>query len=118
MHEGEKLKRLLESKRYQKTTFGEKAGGVSKQAVNKWVKEPRFSDFVWTKVKIGLIALGLNPFEIRPEDRDPGPSEDLTKLVERWPREQLTALRRILASDDASKDRLIAYLDGALRPFP
>lgn len=117
MHEGERLKRLLEAKRYEKKTFGD-AAGVTKQAVGKWIKDERFSDVTWPKIVRGLHALHLSPSDIRPEEREALPKEDLTKLVEAWPKDQLIVLRRIISSDDASKDRLLAYIDGALRPVP
>lgn len=117
MGEGEKLRRLLEIKRYEQLDLA-KATGVTKTAVGKWIKESVFSNRVWPKIRDGLLKIGLNPADIRAGAQDQEASEDLTKLVERWPREQLTVLRRIVVSDDVSKSRLLAYLDGALRPFP
>lgn len=117
MGEGEKLKKLLKIKRYEQVDLA-KVIGVTKTAVGKWTKEAVFSDRVWPKVRDGLLKLGLNPADIRAGAQDQEASEDLTKLVERWPREQLTVLRRIIVSDDVSKGRLLAYLEGALRPFP
>lgn len=115
MGEGEKLKKLLEIKRYDQVNLA-KALGVTKTAVGKWTKETRFSDRVWPKVREGLIALGLNPADVRAGAQDQEASEDLTKLVERWSRDQLSVLRRILMSDEVSKSRLLAYIEGALRP--
>jgi transcriptional regulator with XRE-family HTH domain len=116
MHEGEKLKQLLKVKRYEQVDLAKEAG-VTKAAVGKWMTEKRFSDRVWPKVRDALQKLGLNPGDVRVGQQDQEASEDLTKLVERWPREQLTVIRRILTSDEVSKSRLIAYIDGALRPY-
>jgi len=116
MGEGEKLKQLLAVKRYEQVDLA-KALGVTKNAVGKWTKEQRFSDRVWPKIRDGLIKLGLNPGDIRTSPQDQEASEDLTRLVERWSRDQLTVVRRIITSDEVSKSRLLAYIDGALRPY-
>lgn len=117
MGDGEKLRQLLDIKRYEQTDLAREAG-VSKAAVGKWMKEKKFSDRKWPKIRDGLLKLGLNPSDIRVSPHDQEASEDLTKLVERMSRDQLTVIKRILTSDEVSKSRLLAYIDGALRPFP
>lgn len=116
MGEGEKLKQLLKVKRYDQVDLAN-AADVTKAAVGKWMKERTFSDRVWPKIRDALLKLGLNPADIRMGQQDMQATEDLTKLVERWTRDQLTVVRRILTSDEVSKSRLLAYIDGALRPF-
>lgn len=116
MTEGEKLKQLLKMKRYDQKQLAD-AAGVTKAAVGKWMKEHHFSERMWPRVRDGLNALGLNPADVRSDPRDQAATEDLSKLVERWPREQLVTLRRIITSDDLSKSRLLSYIDGALRPY-
>lgn len=114
MKEGERLRRLLEAKRYEQAELAEKAG-VSKTAVGKWLRVGRFSDRTWKKLKPGLIKLGLKPHDVRPGEREAGPQEDLTLLVDTWTHEQLLAVKRILVSDDDSKEHLMSYIKGAVR---
>jgi transcriptional regulator with XRE-family HTH domain len=119
MSEGDRLRRLLEAKRYEQTDLAA-AVGVTKAAVGKWLKEKeRFSDRVWDKVRAGLLALNLNPGDIRSEESSqPKYSEDLTKLVEAWPRAHLLILKRILESDDTSRAILLAFIHGSTRQIP
>lgn len=116
--EGEKLRKLLEAKRYEQTELAE-AVGVTKAAVGKWLRLKRFSPKVWDKICVGLEALHLSPGDIRPQEGDGKEyGEDLTKLVENWPRVQLSVLKRILESGDTSRAVLLAYINGSLREFP
>lgn len=115
IHEGERLRNLLESNRYEKKELAD-AAGVTKQAVQQWVKLDKFTPRIWQRVRVGLIALRLNPDHVRPAGgATTGPAEDLTRLVENWTRVQLSVLKRILEADDAARRVLLAYINGALR---
>lgn len=115
IHEGQRLEQLLDANRYEKKEFAD-AIGVTKQAVQQWIKRAKFSDAIWAKILVGLTALRLNSAEIRPiSSIDNRPLEDLTRLVNNWPRVQLSVIKRILESDDTSRRVLLAYVNGALR---
>lgn len=115
IHEGKRLEQLLQANRYEKKQLAD-AAGVTKQAVQLWVKRPQFPPAVWAKVVTGLEVLRLSPLEIRPEKVTlETPFEDLTRLVDNWPRVQLSVLKRILESSDTARRLLLAYVNGALR---
>lgn len=115
-HEGERLRRLLDSTRYEKKQLAD-AIGVTKQSVQQWVKQSKFSPAIWEKLQTGLMALGLDPAAIRPTGAvvSSVTIEDLTRLVESWSSVQLSVLKRILESDETSRRVLLAYVYGALR---
>ena len=64
------------------------------------------------RIAAGLVLLDIDPREIRTDVALI--HEDLCTLVQGWPRKQLSALRRILRSDLASRAQLLAYITGAL----
>lgn len=113
--EGERLRRLLAATRYEQKQLAD-AIGVTKAAVGQWVKMEVFSKRIWERLQTGLEALGLDPNEIRSgATTTKQPTEDLTRLVESWSRAHLSTLKRILESDDTSREILLAYVNGSLR---
>jgi len=117
VHEGEKLKKILDSTRRSQAELA-KAAGVTRAAVYRWVNTERFPLRMWATISTGMTRLGLNPNEIRPADGSPLVIEDLTVLVKGWTREQLIVLKRILeAPHPHSRQNLLSYIYGALQHF-
>lgn len=116
MHEGERLKEVIESTPGCNQSQLARAAGVNRAAVNHWTKMPKFTRKLWTNIRAALVKVGINPALIRADDEPiEDIEEDLLPLVEAWPDEYLATLRRILDANESSRDRILAFLIGALR---
>lgn len=115
LHHGDALLRYLEKSHYSQADLA-RAAGITRAGVGVWCDAERFSPAVWRGIVAGLLQLGLAPegvFKPVPAARH------LTSQLEGWSPAQLEALARILkaaAKDAHTRDVLLAYLDGALRP--
>lgn len=113
MHEGERLKEVLDRKGLTQADFG-RLCGVSRSAVWKYYRAKSMDRRMWAKVRNGLLAAGIDPANIRPEE-PAVEEEDLVPRVEHWPDEQLLTLRMILTSTAEARKDLVKWLNGALR---
>jgi DNA-binding XRE family transcriptional regulator len=116
MHEGQRLKEVIESTPGCSQSQLARAAGVNRTAVNHWTKMPKFTRKLWANIRLALVKIGVNPSAIRADDEPINEvDENLLPLVESWPDEYLMALRRILDAKESSRDRILAFLTGALR---
>lgn len=113
MHEGKKLRELLADRGVSQSALAAKAG-VERAAVNRWLGMEEFNRSVWQKARKALAELGLDPSDIRRDDRT-GPREHFIPELEKWDESQLHMLKRIMLSSQESQKEVLVYLTGALR---
>lgn len=95
------------------------ACGVEWSGAKKYVAAATIKPGAWTTCKKGLEKLGIDPDLVKPS-RPTSPTlttmatEDLKPMVSDLNRGQMERLRKILQSDEASRARLIDYIDGFL----
>lgn len=117
-HEGSTILKLL-AERGKSVKDLAVACGVEWSGAKKYVAAAVIKPGAWTTCKKGLEKLGIDPDLVKPP-RPTGPTlttmatEDLKPLVSDFNRGQMERLRKILQSDDASRSRLIDYIDGFL----
>ena len=117
--DGQKLRELLGKERRSQAELAE-AAGVTRTAVQRWLKTPHFSDKMWNRIEPALRRLRMDPREIRPAggQATKGATQDLKQLVQDWSDENLATMRKVLRADEPSRERLLDYIDGALRKIP
>jgi hypothetical protein len=117
-HEGAILKKLLKERGKTVRDLAV-ACGVEWTAAKKYVAASTIGPGAWETCRKGMEKLGIDPDLVKPP-RPPGTmltamaTEDLKPLVADFNRGQMERLRKILQSDDASRSRLIDYIDGFL----
>ena len=117
-HEGQKLRRALEEAGRNATALSG-ACEVSSSAVTKYFNTESFGGHAWNTVCKGLARLGISPAKIREGAiemyRERAiPARDLRPLISGFSSKQLAALKEILESDAASRERLFWVLDDRL----
>jgi hypothetical protein len=82
-------------------------------SITKHMNSAAFDDRMWRSVRRGLVALGINPALIRPEDEasrhDTSAVRDLSPLAAAFNDQQLANVKEILLADNASREALIVY---------
>ncbi len=112
-HEGEKVRWELD-RIGKKPADLARACGVSRTAVDHYMKAAKIGKHSWTTLRAGLVKLGIDPFKIKADDVIVESDEDLRPYVQGFSREELENIKRVLEADQAARERLLYYLDGVL----
>lgn len=115
-HEGERIKQLLMAIGKTPADLA-RASGVSRTAVDRYLKAPEIKKIAWLTVRKGLVKLHIEPRKVKPDDQVESEVElDLRPLIHDFSRDQLERLKTILEADIGPRERLAYFVDGALHP--
>jgi hypothetical protein len=117
MHEGQKLKKILEERGYNVSALAE-ACGVKWPAAKKYIDAETIGGNAWLTCSAGLKRLGIDPALLRPGTVTMHRARDLRPLIGDFSRRQLEALKQILEADAEARDRLLWILDDRLSRHP
>jgi transcriptional regulator with XRE-family HTH domain len=93
-----------------------RACGVTRTAVDRYLKAETIGDVAWRTVRLALIKLGIDPKKVRPTDVDVEEQEqDLQPLVHDFTLSQLERLKKILKADEGPQKLLFSYIEGIER---
>jgi transcriptional regulator with XRE-family HTH domain len=111
MHEGQRLKAVLDAAGVTLSAFA-KAAGVTPTSAGRYIQTERFSREPWGHVLRGLVNLKIDPKAIRPTAT--AATTEITSYVSGWTVEQLRALETILTATPEQQQRLLDFVRGAL----
>lgn len=111
-HDGERIRKLLAATGKTPADFA-RASGVTRTAVDRYLKAETIGKHAWLTVRVGLSKLGIDPRRVRPDDR-PEEEIDLRPLVHGFDREQLECVKKILEADTLHREKLLYFIDGLL----
>lgn len=118
MHEGAKVKELLDGKGITPAAFARKAE-VSPTAVYKWIATKEFKAGAWETCATALEKAEIDPSQVRAiaitMNRTKTPNvEEVKALVEGMDAKQFERIRKILDADPHTRARLRDFIEGAL----
>lgn len=115
-HEGERIKQMLTATGRTPADLS-RAAGVSRTAVDRYLKAATIKKIAWVTVRKGLVKLQLDPRKVKPDDQVSIDVEiDLRPLIHDFSRDQLERLKTILDADIGPREKLSYFVDGALHP--
>jgi transcriptional regulator with XRE-family HTH domain len=114
-HEGERIKQLLAARGRTAADLA-RATGVTATAVGRYIYSRRLGPKAWATASRGLVALGIDPDEIRPTTRavavDWRELRDGLDLL--TSPEQLAYVKRLLEAAPQTREIILALLDDRL----
>lgn len=112
-HDGERIRKLLSATGKTPADLA-RAAGVTRTAVDRYLKAERIGKLAWLTVRVGLTKIGIDPRKVRPDDQAAEEEIDLRPLIHGFDRDELERIKKILEADTLDREKLLYFVDGLL----